>query len=80
LTFEAEKDLDVRTFHPSTLQIIPLTFKPKAPARVQIGGQEIECYECEVLPIKNTFWIARDGRFVKAQQGNVVIELVDSKE
>jgi hypothetical protein len=80
LTFEAEKELEVRTFHPSTLQIIPLTFKPKAPSRVEIGGKEIECYECEVLPIKNTFWITRDGRFVKAQQGNVVIELVDSKE
>ena len=42
--------------------------------RIEIGGKEVVCFECEVSPIKNTFWISQDGRFVRAKQGNLVIE------
>jgi hypothetical protein len=28
-----------------------------------------------VAPINNIFWISRDGRFVRARQGDLVIEL-----
>ena len=51
--------------------------KPKAPATIKIGDKEVECFECEVLPIKNTFWISRDGRFVRAKQGDLVIEVTE---
>ena len=77
LTFQPNKALTIQTFHPSSLQIIPLSFTPKAPAAIKIGDKQVECFECEVLPIKNTFWISRDGRFVRAKQGNVVIELTE---
>ncbi len=77
LTLQPDKALTIQTFHPSTLQIIPLSIKPKAPAAIKIGDQEVECFECQVLPIKNTFWISRDGRFVRARQGDLVIELTE---
>ncbi|MFV1964818.1 MAG: transglutaminase family protein [Pirellulaceae bacterium] len=77
LTLEPEKAVDVQTFHPSSLQVIRLTLTPKAPAPIQIAGKEVECFECEVAPIKNTFWITRDGRFVRAKQGSLVIEVTE---
>ena len=75
LPLEPNKPLTIRTFHPSSLQIIPVTITAKAPAAITIGGKDIECFECSVDPIKNTFWITRDGRFVRASQGDLVIEL-----
>ena len=75
LPLKANESFVLRTFHPSSLQQIPLTVTPKPPAKIRIGGEEIECYECEIAPIKNTFWISTDGRFVRAKQGNLVIEL-----
>jgi hypothetical protein len=30
--------------------------------------------------LKSAFWITRDGRFVKTQQGNMVIELTKRRE
>ena len=77
LTLEPNKALTVQTFHPSTLQITPLTVTPKAPAAIEIGDKDVECFECEVAPIKNTFWISRDGRFVRAKQGDLVIEVTE---
>lgn len=77
LTFAADKPVHIKTFHPSTLQIIDLTFTPKAPAAIQIGGKEVVCFECDVSPIKNTFWVSHDGRFLRAKQGDLVIELVE---
>jgi len=77
LDLKPGEPITVQTFHPSSLQIIPLTFTAKPLASIKIGGQDVECYECLVMPIKNTFWIAKDGRFVRAQQGNLVIELKD---
>ena len=75
LDLKPGEELPIRTFHPSTLQIISLTITPKAPAPIKIGGQEIECFECQVDPIQNTFWISKDGRFVRAKQADLVIEL-----
>src|SRR5262249_19790406 len=78
LRFEKDKNVEVSTFHPSSLQIIALTFKPIQLKSVTIAGKKMECWECEVLPIKNTFWITTDGRFVKAQQGNLTMELTEA--
>ena len=75
LELKQGEDVVVTTYHPSSLQIIKLTFKPEAIEKVKIGDQEVECFRCEIAPIKNTFWITRDGRFVKAAQGGLVIQL-----
>ena len=77
LKLAADKPIQIQTFHPSTLQLIPLTFTAEAPAAIEIGGKEVDCFECEVSPIKNTFWVSRDGRFLRAKQGDLVIELVE---
>ncbi len=78
LELKAGESLQIKTFHPSTMQIIPLTFTPQAPAPIQIGNEQVICFECDVAPIKNTFWISQDGRFVRAKQGDLVIEWVPS--
>ena len=75
LTLEPGKAVTVQTFHPPSLQVIPITITPKAPAKISIGGKEIECYECDVAPIRNTFWISRDGRLLRATQGGLSIEV-----
>ena len=77
LDLEPGKSVQVKTYHPSTLQIIPLTFTPKEPAPIQVAGQEIVYDECDVRPIKNTFWISKDGRFVKVKQGDLEITLAE---
>jgi len=77
LTLEPDTSVNIKTFHPSSLQIIPLTITAKAIDSIKIGGKELECFVCEVLPIKNTFWISRNGQFVRARQGELVIELTE---
>ena len=77
LDLVADEPVQIQTFHPSTLQVIALTFTAKSPAAIEIGGKQVDCFECEVSPIKNTFWVSRDGRFLRARQGDVVIELVE---
>lgn len=77
LPLKADKPVAIRTFHPSSLQLIPLTLHPKPPAKIKVGGKEVECFECDLPSIKNTFWFTTDGRFVRAQQGDLVIELAD---
>jgi hypothetical protein len=80
LNCEADREISLRTFHPSSLQVLPIVFKPAAPAAINIGGKKVDCYRCEVPAISNTFWITRDGQFVKAQQGKIVIELTELNE
>ena len=77
LTLQPDQALTIEAFSPSTMQIIPLTIKPKAPAVIKIGDKDVECFECDVLPLKNTFWISRNGCFVRAKQGDLVIELTE---
>ena len=80
LDYAADKEVSVRAFHPSSLQILPITFKPEAPAEITIGGKKLACYKCDMASLKSAFWITRDGRFVKTQQGNMVIELTKRRE
>ena len=80
LHFEKDEDVEVRVFHPSSLQVIPLTFKPQRQAPVSVDGKQTPCWQCEVDPIQNTFWITGDGRFVKAQQGKLTMELAEEKK
>ncbi|MCO6455405.1 MAG: lasso peptide biosynthesis protein [Pirellulaceae bacterium] len=75
LTLETGKQVAVRTFHPSTLQLITLTFQPGELERVTVGDRELECFRCQVEPIKNTFWITPDGRLVRVGQGELTITL-----
>src|SRR5579884_2603692 len=75
LDYAAGKEVSVRAFHPSSLQILPITFKPEAPAEMSIGGKKLACYKCDISSLHSVFWITRDGRFVKTQQGDMVIEL-----
>src|SRR5262249_41448339 len=75
LDYVVDKEVSVRAFHGSSLQVLPITFKPGAPTEVTIGGKKLSCYKCEIATLSSTFWITRDGRFVKSHQGNLVIEL-----
>lgn len=75
LPLEPEQTLLVRTYHPSLMQILPITFNVKEAVSVKIGDDMVECLRCEIEPIKNTFYITRDGRLVKVTQGDLVIEL-----
>ncbi len=65
----------IETFHPSTLQRIPLTITFEERESVKVSGQELECWRCQVAPIRNTFWVTTDGRLVKVVAGNLSIEL-----
>jgi len=75
LPYEVGKKIDLTAYHPSSMQKMPMTFDVKKLSRVAIGATEVECFECFVEQIKNTFWITRDGRFVKGGQGALVFEL-----
>ncbi len=77
LSLVPEKPLTIKTYHPSSLQIMSITFTPKSLAPIEVGGNEIMCFECHVAPINNTFWISQDGRFVRAQQGDLVMEVAE---
>ena len=79
LDYEVGKTVNVRTFHPQSTGLIPLSLRVKSLQTVTVSGHELECYECEVQPIKNTFWITKARQFVKAQQGGLVIELTALK-
>ncbi|MCU0960129.1 MAG: lasso peptide biosynthesis protein [Pirellulaceae bacterium] len=69
------KTIELRTFHPSTLQEIPLTVRVKDVKSLRVAGTDVACFECTVEPIQNTFWITRDNRLVKVDAPGVVIEL-----
>ncbi len=78
LQLEIGKPLRIDTYHPSSLQVIPLTITPKAKETIDVTGEQIECFRCKVDPIGNTFWISTGGRLVKVTQGNLTIELLKS--
>ncbi len=40
-----------------------------------VAGKEVECFECFVEPIKNTFWITPAGRLVKVEAKGLVVEV-----
>ncbi len=67
--------VELRTFHPSSMSVIALTFQLKQIKKIPVAEQEVECFECFVEPIKNTFWITRDGRLVKVEARELAIEL-----
>jgi transglutaminase-like putative cysteine protease len=75
--FELEENtqFDIRTFHPTSSSVINLTFQVKGVRQIRLGNAEQECFECWVEPIKNTFWITRDGRLVKVEAGGLSIEV-----
>ncbi len=76
--FDLQEDhqIDIRTFHPTSLSVIPLTFQLKKVKTLSLGSEQVECFECNVEQIKNTFWISRDGRLVKVDIPSASIEIV----
>ena len=75
LSLESGKTIDLRAFHPSSLQILSLSFQVGEIEKLQVGGQDVECFKCVVEPLKNDFWISRDGRLLQVAQGPLVIKL-----
>jgi hypothetical protein len=76
LDIKENTQIDVRTFHPSTMQVLPLAFQVKGRRAIKIGEREVECFECFVTLIKNTFWITPDGRLVRIEAaGGLAIDL-----
>ncbi len=67
--------IPIRTFHPTSMSLISLTFEVKEMKTIKVAGQDIECFECAVAPLNNTFWITRDRRLVKVEAPGVVIDL-----
>lgn len=80
LPLTPETPVVVDTFHASSLQLIPLTFTCEAAAPIELHGKQVPCFKCEVAPINNTFWITKEGQFVRAKQGQLVIELAEPHE
>ncbi len=79
LTLKVGEPVRIQTFHPSSLQVIPLTITPQIKETIEVAGETVECFRCKVDPIANIFWISKDGRLVKAVQGNLTIELVPTE-
>jgi hypothetical protein len=75
LDLEPGKTVQVRSYHPGRMMILPLTFQCETVEKLKIGDREVECFKCLVGPINNTFWITRDGQLVKVAQGPLVIQL-----
>ena len=69
------RPIRLHAYHPSSMQILTLTFTPKGRRERQVAGRKMVCYEFDVAPIRNTFSIAEDGRLVRVEQGDLVIEL-----
>ena len=67
--------VEIGTFHPTSMRLIPLSFQIKELRKIQVGEKEVECFECLVEPIKNTFWITPDGRLVKVEASGLAIDV-----
>ena len=72
LTLKPGKEIKIATYHPSSTRILNLTMKVGEKLE-KVNGEE--CYKCDVLPIRNTFFVTKDGRFIKAVAGKLVIQL-----
>ena len=54
LALEPGKTIDIRTYHPSSMQILALSLKVGETEQLKVQGKDVECYKCLVEPIKNT--------------------------
>ena len=79
LPYKVGEKINFTTYHPSSMQQIPITFNVKRMTAVKFGSTNVESFECYAEQIKNTFWISKDGKFIKAQQGGLVMELESAK-
>lgn len=71
------KEVSFSVFHPSSMQILPITIKTVAMEEIDLGKQKRECYRCDISGISNTFWVTKDGKIMRAKQGGMVIELTE---
>jgi hypothetical protein len=67
--------VEIGTFHPTSMTLIALSFQIKERRKIKVGEKHVECFECFVEPIKNTFWITPDRRLVKVEAPGLVIDL-----
>jgi len=77
LDYATGMDLNLSFYHPSSMQIIPITVKTGPVEPIVIDDKKVECYKCDMPAISNTIWVTRDRKLVRAKQANVVIELVE---
>jgi hypothetical protein len=77
LKFEVGKKVETECYFPSALQTLKLTFDVKSLKKIKVGGKDVECYETElsVANVKATFWVTKDGRMVKNEQGPITTEI-----
>jgi len=75
LELKEHQQLEIRTFHPTAMTVIPLSFQVKGIKQTSVAGKNVECFECFVEPIKNTFWITPDGRLLKIEAPGLVVEV-----
>lgn len=75
LDLKEETQISVRTFHPSSLSMIALTFKVKQVKTIKVTGHEVACFECDVALLNNTFWITRDRRLVRVEAPRLSIDV-----
>ncbi len=75
LKWEVGKKVVTENFIPSVLQKMKLTYDVTGLKKIKVGGKDVECYECSIAEIKATFWVAKDGRIVKTQQGAITTEI-----
>ncbi len=75
LDLKENQKIELRTFHPSSMSVISLSFQFQGRKNTQVSGKEVECFECFVEPIKNTFWITPAGRLVKIEAKGLVVEV-----
>ena len=71
----AGESFSIQTYHPSTMQTIALKITPHEIETVEADGASFEAFRCEISPINNQFWITTGGQLVRAEQGDLLIEL-----
>ena len=64
LDLKKDASIELRTFHPSSLQFIPLTCKVTGTEKISVLGEELECFVCDIEPIKNKI-LGHQGRTIR---------------
>ncbi len=80
LDVESDGAFTMQTFHPSSLQIIPLKILPKEWGSVAMDDVDVEARRFEVSPIQNTIWVTRNRRLIRVEQGDLAIILSEKDQ
>lgn len=77
---EEGKRFEIETYHASSMTLMPLTFEVGEKSQLAWGDEVVEGWWCEVSPISNRFFFDSQGRLLRVEQGDLVIELVDTTD